>query len=50
MVGDALTGETLLKGMRPPENLEVVDNREAREPGRSGDGCTGCWERTDSAC
>jgi cyclophilin family peptidyl-prolyl cis-trans isomerase len=28
-------------GTRPIENLEVVDMREAREPGRSGEGMTG---------
>lgn len=28
-------------GMRPPENLEVVDRRDAREPGRKGDGNPG---------
>jgi hypothetical protein len=30
-------------GMRPTENLEVVDKRDAREPGRNGDGTLGAW-------
>jgi len=28
-------------GLRPPENLEVIDRRDAREPGRKGDGKLG---------
>ena len=28
-------------GMRPTENLEVDDKRDAREPGRNGEGTTG---------
>jgi len=44
VVADALDCEaaTVAKtGMRPTENREVVESRDAREPGRNGDGKLG---------
>ena len=44
VVADALGCETVTvakTGIRPTENREVVERREAREPGRNGDGTLG---------
>lgn len=48
VVGGALAapGEDPSVGIRP-ENLEVVDNREARDPGRNGDGWLEIFWGTD---
>jgi len=40
VVGAALPAANA--GNRTPENLEAVDNRDARDPGRSGDGAKVC--------
>jgi len=44
VVADALDSEAVTvarTGMRPTENREVVERRDAREPGRNGDGTLG---------